>query len=295
MFTQGMVTHETYKTAEGEWVSPAEIQRGEGGAITRVADGAVLTAGRIEKMSKSKKNTVDPAAIIDGYGADAVRLFMLSDTPPERDMEWTEAGVEGAWRYVNRLWRLAEDYQTVTASEGAPGADKAADLRRIAHKAIDRMTAAIDAFALNSAVAEVRILSNAIGDQIAALKAEDGVRKASPALAAALTEAVDIVVRLAAPMMPHLAEEIWQALGRDRLLIEESWPVADPTLLVSDSVTIAVQVNGKLKATIDLPRDADQISAEAAALADAKIVTAMAGKPARKVIVVPNRIVNVVI
>ena len=295
MFTQGMVTHETYRAPDGEWVSPAEIQRGEGGTITRVADGAVLTPGRIEKMSKSKKNTVDPAAIIDGYGADAVRLFMLSDTPPERDMEWTEAGVEGAWRYVNRLWRLIEDYQTVVAAADGPGADKAGELRRIAHKAVDRMTANIDAFALNSAVAEVRILSNAIGDQIAALKAEDGVRKAAPALVEALNEAIDIVVRLAGPMMPHLAEEMWQALGHDRLLAEVTWPVADPALLISDSVTIAVQVNGKLKATIDLPRDSDQASAEAAALADAKIVAAMAGKPARKVIVVPNRIVNVVV
>jgi leucyl-tRNA synthetase len=295
MFTQGMVTHETYRAADGEWVSPAEIQRGEGGAITRVADGAVLTPGRIEKMSKSKKNTVDPAAIIDGYGADAVRLFMLSDTPPERDMEWTEAGVEGAWRYVNRLWRLIEDYQTVVAGADATGADTAMELRRVAHKAVDRMTAHIDAFALNSAVAEVRILSNAIGDRIAALKVEDGGRKAAPELVQALDEAVDIVVRLAGPMMPHLAEEMWQVLGHDRLLAEESWPIADPALLVSDSVTIAVQVNGKLKATIDLPRDADQASAEAAALADAKIVAAMAGKPARKVIVVPNRIVNVVV
>jgi leucyl-tRNA synthetase len=295
MFTQGMVTHETYRAPDGEWVSPAEIQRGEGGTITRVADGAVLTPGRIEKMSKSKKNTVDPAAIIDGYGADAVRLFMLSDTPPERDMEWTEAGVEGAWRYVNRLWRLIEDYQTVTAAEGGPGADKAEELRRVAHKAIDRMTANIDAFALNSAVAEVRILSNATGDLIAALPNQDGKRIAAPTLAQALAEAVDILVRLAGPMMPHLAEEMWQALGHDRLLAEESWPVADPALLVSNSVTIAVQVNGKLKATIDLPRDADQASAEAAALADARIVAVMAGKPARKVIVVPNRIVNVVV
>jgi leucyl-tRNA synthetase len=220
---------------------------------------------------------------------------MLSDTPPERDMEWTEAGVEGAWRYVNRLWRLIEDYQTVTTAEGGPGADKAEELRRVAHKAIDRMTANIDAFALNSAVAEVRILSNATGDLIAALPNQDGKRIAAPALAQALAEAVDILVRLAGPMMPHLAEEMWQALGHDRLLAEESWPVADPALLVSNSVTIAVQVNGKLKATIDLPRDADQASAEAAALADARIVAVMAGKPARKVIVVPNRIVNVVV
>jgi leucyl-tRNA synthetase len=295
MFTQGMVTHETYRAADGEWVSPAEIQRGEGGVITRVEDGAVLTAGRVEKMSKSKKNTVDPSAILGTYGADAVRLFMLSDTPPERDMEWTEAGVEGAWRYVNRLWRLIEDYKTVVAKDGAPGDDKVEELRRTAHRAVDKMSSSIDAFALNIAVAEVRILSNAIGDLIAALPTDGERRPVAPSLAEALAESVGILVRLAGPMMPHLGEEMWQALGHERLLAEESWPVADPALLVSNSVTMAVQVNGKLKSTIALPRDADQATAEAAALGDAKIVAAMAGKPARKVIVVPNRIVNVVV
>jgi leucyl-tRNA synthetase len=295
MFTQGMVTHETYRTADGEWVSPVEIRRGEGGQLTRLSDGAPLTAGRIEKMSKSKKNTVDPTAIIDTYGADAIRLFMLSDTPPDRDMEWTEAGVEGSWRYVNRLWRLVEDYQSVAARLGAPGADKADELRRIAHGAIAKMTAAIDAFALNSAVAEVRILSNAIADRLASLPVEEGLRPAAPELVAALNETVDILIRLAGPMMPHLCEELWQVLGRQSLLAEEPWPVADPALLVSDTVTIAVQVNGKLKATIDLKRDAAKDDAEAAALADRHVTLAIAGKPIKKVIVVPNRIVNVVV
>jgi leucyl-tRNA synthetase len=295
LFTQGMVTHETYRAPDGEWVSPTEIQRGEGGALTRIADGAPITAGRIEKMSKSKRNTVDPAAIIEGYGADAVRLFVLSDSPPDRDIEWTEAGVDGAWRYVNRLWRLIEDYRTVVAEDGAPGGESALPLRRIAHRAADRMTAAVEAFALNSAVAEVRILSNAIADRLAALPVADGRRLASPALAEALAEAVGFVVKLANPIMPHLCEELWQALGHDRLLTEESWPVADPALLVSDTVTVAVQVNGKLKATIDLQRDADQALAETAALAEPRIAAIMAGKPPRKVIVVPNRIVNVVL
>ncbi len=295
MFTQGMVTHETYRAPDGDWVSPAEMQRGANGELTRIADGAPLTAGRIEKMSKSKKNTVDPAAIIEGYGADAVRLFMLSDTPPDRDMEWTEAGVEGAWRYVNRLWRLVEDYQTVEARSGAPGADMADALRRVGHVAIAKTSAAIDAFALNSAVAEVRILSNAIADRLAALSVEDGKRPAAPELVAALNETVDILIRLAGPMMPHLGEELWQVLGHPSLLAEESWPVADPALLISDTVTIAVQVNGKLKATIDLKRDAAKDVAEATALADRHVVMAIAGKPIKKVIVVPNRIVNVVI
>ena len=295
MFTQGMVTHETYRAPDGDWVSPAEMQRGADGQLTRISDNAPLTAGRIEKMSKSKKNTVDPETIITTYGADAVRLFMLSDTPPDRDMEWTEAGVEGSWRYVNRLWRLVEDYQTVETRAGAPGADQADALRRVAHGAISKMSAAIDAFALNSAVAEVRILSNAIADRLAALPVEDGKRLAAPELVAALNETVGILIRLAGPMMPHLGEELWQVLGHTSLLAEESWPVADPALLISDTVTVAVQVNGKLKATIDLKRDAAKDDAEAAALADRHVVMAIAGKPIRKVIVVPNRIVNVVV
>ena len=295
MFTQGMVTHETYRAPDGEWVAPTEIERGEDGRLTRISDGAPLTAGRIEKMSKSKRNTVDPAQIIETYGADAVRLFVLSDSPPDRDIEWTAAGVDGAWRYVNRLWRLVEDYQTVFAQDDAPGADAALALRRVAHRAVERMTASVDAFAHNSAVAEVRILSNATAERIAALPAVDGWRPAAPPLAEALAEAVGIVVRLAAPIMPHLAEELWQVLGHDRLLAEESWPVADPALLVSDTVTVAVQVNGKLKATIDLARDADQAVAEATALGEPRIAVILAGKSPRKVIVVPNRIVNVVL
>jgi leucyl-tRNA synthetase len=294
MFTQGMVTHETYRTDTGEWVAPSEIERDPAGQLIRATDGARLTAGRIEKMSKSKRNTVDPSTIIGTYGADAVRLFMLSDTPPERDMEWTEAGVEGAWRYLNRLWRLVEDYRTVVAQDGAPGDDQALALRQVAHRAIDRMTADIDAFSLNSAVAQLRILSNATADAIAALPQTGETRPAAPALAGALGEAVGIAVRLANPMMPHLAEELWQVLGNTGLLTDEPWPVADPALLISDTVTVAVQVNGKLKATLDVARDGDAEEIEATALADSRIIAALAGKPVRKVIVVPNRIVNVV-
>jgi leucyl-tRNA synthetase len=294
MFTQGMVTHETYRAPDGEWVSPAEVKR-DGNQLTRLSDNAPLTAGRIEKMSKSKRNTVDPTEIITGYGADAVRLFMLSDTPPDRDMEWTEAGVEGAWRYVNRLWRLIETYQTVVARDGAPGADAALDLRRAAHRAADRTTASVDAFALNIAVAEVRILSNAVGDQLDKLPVEGEVRPAAPALVEVLKEAVSFLVRLAGPMMPHLGEELWQVLGHDRLLAEEPWPIADPALLVSDTVTVAVQVNGKLKATIDIARDAEKSLAERLALGEPRVVASLAGKPPKKVIVVPNRIVNVVV
>jgi leucyl-tRNA synthetase len=295
LFTQGMITHETYRAPDGGWVAPEEVQRGESGVLTRIADGAPIIAGRVEKMSKSKRNTVDPATIIAAYGADAVRLFMLSDTPPERDMEWTEAGVEGAWRYINRLWRLGEDYATVVARDGAPGADDAAPLRQAAHRAIQRMTAAIDAFSLNIAVAEMRILSNAIADRLSALPEQDGRRPAAPKLAEALSEAMGILIRLAGPITPHLGEELWRNLGHDRLLATEPWPVADPALLISDTVTMAVQVNGKLKATIDLTRDADAAAAEAAALGDPRIVAFLAGKQARKVIVVPNRIVNVVV
>ena len=295
MFTQGMITHETFRAPDGAWVSPAEVTRDAPAGPVRTSDGARVEIGRVEKMSKSKRNTVDPAVIIGDYGADAARFFILSDSPPERDMEWTEAGIEGAWRYINRLWRLVEDYKTVYAVDGGPGAVKADAIRRAAHGAIHRYTADVDAFRFNSAVAEVRILSNAIGDVLADLAEKDGQRAAAPELTRALTESIEILVRLANPMMPHLAEELWQVLGHATLLTEEPWPEADPALLVSNTVTIAMQLNGKLKGTIDLPRDADRGAVEVAVLTDSRISTALGGKSPKKVIVVPNRIANVVV
>jgi leucyl-tRNA synthetase len=233
-------------------------------------------------MSKSKKNVVDPNIIVEQYGADATRLFILSDSPPERDGEWTEAGVEGSWRYVNRLWRLINN--AAAAAKTAPASsDSDQELREALHRAIAGVADDIDKFRFNAAVARIRTLSNVL---------EDHVGKAS---AGALTEAVTALIKLINPIMPHLAEELWQHLGHTTMLTEELWPIVDETLLVSTTVTMAVQVNGKLRGTITMNRDTPSDVVEQEALADEAVQRYLDGKPPRKVIVVANRIVNIVV
>ena len=287
LLTQGMVCHETYKDENGAWLYPDEVVRQDAGLV-HAETGKPVTLGRSEKMSKSKRNTVDPAHIIDTYGADTARLFMLSDSPPERDLEWTEAGVDGAWRYVNRLWRLVGQVVDALPPVGAAMPELGGDalkLRRQVHKAIAGLSDDLERFAFNKAVARLRELTNALGE----------VKPATPDLAWALREGLETAILLAAPMMPHLAEELWSELGHAEPVVNTPWPVADGALLVEDSVTVAVQVNGKLRATIELPKDADPKLAEDLALAQPPVVAAMSGKAPRKVVVVPNRIVNVVV
>ena len=288
LFTQGMVNHETYKDATtGAWLAPTELEKNADGALVRSDTGAPVTVGRVEKMSKSKKNVVDPAHIIGTYGADAARLFMLSDSPPERDLEWTEAGIDGAWRYINRLWRMITEATLPAAGTPRPPAfsAKAEATRRLVHKTIAGMSEDLDKFRFNKAVARVRELSNALGEQEGGDEGEAWV----------LREGFESLVRLMGPMMPHLSEELWVQLGHATLLTDQPWPEADPALVVEDSVTMAVQVNGKLRATLELPRDLAKDAAEQAALADANVQRALEGKPVRKVIVVPNRVINVVV
>jgi leucyl-tRNA synthetase len=266
LFTQGMVTHETYRDASGAWLSPDEVLDGK-----VIATGDAAEVGRVEKMSKSKKNTVDPSPIVDRYGADAVRWFMLSDSPPERDLEWSENGIEGAWRFMQRLWRLT------TGSLAGEGQD--VDLARKLHRAIAGVAIDVEALAFNKAVAKLYELVNAI-------------ERAQPS--ATRAEAVRTLLLLVAPMAPHLAEEAWEALGEQGLIADASWPDADPALLVDDEVTIAIQVNGKLRDTLTMPRGAAKDAVEAAALASDKVVRLLDGRPPRKVIVVPDRLVNLV-
>ncbi len=285
LFTQGMVCHETYRTETGAWVTPAEIEKAESGDWRHVASGAPITVGRSEKMSKSKKNVVDPEDIIATYGADTARWFMLSDSPPDRDLEWTEAGIAGAWRFVNRLWRLGGS-EMAAAGTPVPDAlpDAALALRQQVHRAIDGVTDNLEKFHFNRAVARIYELVNALVD----------FRETGDAARAVRREALEAVIRLVGPMMPHLAEEMWRRLGHESLLVETPWPEADPALLVEDTVTVAVQVRGKLRATIELPRDTDQKTAEAAALAEPNVQAALEGKTVNRIIFVPNRIVNVV-
>lgn len=269
LFTQGMVTHETYKAADGRWLAPEEI----GGGV-ELATGAPVTVGRVEKMSKSKKNTVDPAPIVDQYGADAVRWFMLSDSPPERDLEWSENGIEGAWRFVQRLWRLFD-----ALGEGASGESADATLDRKLHQTIAGVAADVEALSFNKAVAKLYELVNAI-------------EKAAPS--ASRDAAVRTLVQLVAPMVPHIAEEAWALLGGGGLVADAPWPAVDPALLVEDEVTVAIQVNGKLRDTLTLPKGLAREDVEAAALANDKVARLLEGRVPRKVIVVPDRLVNVV-
>ncbi len=291
LFTQGMVCHQTYQNAAGAWLYPDQVAEGADGSLREVASGAPATVGRVEKMSKSKKNVIDPGTIIDQYGADTARWFMLSDSPPERDMEWTASGADGAWRFVQRLWRLTGDNLEKLAGVGAKPAagisDKATALRRASHKAIAGVTEDIERFHFNRAVARIYELANAVQD-FAAADIDD-------ADSAALREALETLTLLIGPMMPHVAEELWQALGHDNLLADEPWPAADPALVEDATVTVAVQVSGKLRATIEIARDLDKAAIEAVALGNDNVQRAIAGRPVRKLIVVPNRIVNVVV
>jgi len=268
LFTQGMVTHATFQDSEGRWLTPDEAES-HSGPVTR---------GRVEKMSKSKRNTVDPDAIVDQYGADAVRWFMLSDSPPERDLEWSEAGIQGSWRFVQRIWRLAaEEADRGTSTWLGDGGDKALD--RKVHRTIAAVGANIEALAFNKAIANLYELTSALEKA-----------PASPSR----SKAIETLIRLAAPMVPHLAEEAWAALGREGLVADAEWPAAEPALLVEEEVTIAVQVNGKLRDTLTAPKGSAKETLEEMALASEKVVRILDGKPPRKVIVVPDRLVNLV-
>ena len=291
LFTQGMVTHETYKDVHGKWVFPQEVIIRNGAAM-HAKTGEPITIGAIESMSKSKKNVVDPDDIIARYGADTARWFMLSDTPPERDIEWTEAGVEGAHRFVQRLWRLVQEVAASGPSVGGQsGAGaQALALRKEAHKTLDRVTRAIAELRFNSAVAFIYSLTHRLETAVRDAKSGD----IADATKSALREATEILVHIVAPMTPHLAEECWAALGAKSLLALESWPEADSALLLDDTITIAVQVNGKRRDELTIARDAAKEDIEAAALKLDTVVRAIGGRKIKKVVVVPQRIVNVV-
>lgn len=293
LFTQGMVTHETYKDEDGKWIFPTDAKKDDQGNWVHVETGKPVSIGASIKMSKSKKNVIDPEEILETYGADAARLFILSDSPPERDLEWTESGIEGAWRFVNKVYSyiiqaLESNYLPEPNTSPPEMEDEASiNLRRITHKSIKGVEEDIESFQMNKAVARIRTLANAI-TSVNKTREHD----LHPW---ALREAIEVLVRLLNPMCPHLTEELWQKLGHTTLLIHEPWPKYNDKLLVSDTMTIAVQVNGKMRATITLPADANADKAQEIALAEDKVQRAMDGKSLRKFIYVPGRIVNVVV
>jgi leucyl-tRNA synthetase len=288
LFTQGMVCHETYRDQRGNWLFPSEVETLPDGKAVKSDDSSPVTVGRSESMSKSRRNVVDPEQIIDAFGADTARLFMLSDTPPERDLEWTDAGIEGAWRYVNRLWRMVTSPAGRLGVQGGemPQLGAAAEAtRRLVHKTIAGVTDDLEKFRFNRAVARVRELTNLLGEIEGDADDVAWVRRTG----------LETAIQLIGPMMPHLAEELWQWLGHETLLADVPWPEADRSLLVEETITVGVQVNGKLRGTVDMPRDSDRATAETLALTLDGVQRAMGGKPPRKVIVVPNKIVNVVV
>jgi leucyl-tRNA synthetase len=292
LFTQGMVTHGTYKDVHGKYLFPEEVTRKDGTAV-HARTGETVSVGAVESMSKSKKNVVDPESIIAAYGADTARWFMLSDTPPERDIEWSAAGVEGAHRFLQRIWRLARE----AASGGAPPSaakpasfsPEAEALRRAAHRSVAAVTGAIEKLRFNTAVAQIYELANALSSSL-----QSAGPHPAPDRAYALREAAEFLVRIASPLVPHLAEEGWAELGHKTLLAEEPWPAPEKALLLEETVTIAVQVNGKRRDELTIARDAAKEDIEAAALKLENVVRAVGGRKIKKVVVVPQRIVNVV-
>jgi leucyl-tRNA synthetase len=317
LFTQGMVVHETYRRKNGEWAAPAEVKvetDGEARRAVLAATGEAVEIGPIEKMSKSKRNTVDPDDIIETYGADVARWFMLSDSPPERDVNWTEKGVQGAWRFAQRLWRLigeaAELAQTAPAERPAHFADEALTLRKAAHRALSRVTDDIEKLHFNVCVAHIYEFANVLNTIIGDIGAQSGAPNggqtggkprpeaasvAPPDLRWALREAVNILVQLFHPMMPHLAEECWALLGHKTLVAQAPWPELERALLVEETLTLPVQINGKKRADVTVARDAANAEIEAAVLALDAVQKALDGKRPKKVIIVPGRIVNVVV
>ncbi len=299
LFTQGMVVHETYKKPDGSWAAPNEIRidgMGEQRRATLLATGEAIEIGSIEKMSKSKRNTVDPDDIIGSYGADTARWFMLSDSPPDRDVIWSEEGVQGANRFVQRIWRLvnvAAPLLPVRADMVLDNNHAAAKaLRSATHRALADVSAAIERLRFNTAIAKLYAFVGTLAETV-----DDPARTFTkePALAGAVREAFDILVRLVSPMMPHLAEECWSVLGGEGLVSEASWPQVEPALLVEDTMTLPVQINGKKRGDVTVARNATNPEIEAAVLALDAVKTALAGASPRKIIVVPQRIVNVVV
>ena len=288
LFTQGMVVHETFKTGSGEWVFPVDAVLRDGKWF-HAKTGEALIIGGIEKMSKSKRNVVDPESIIESYGADTARWFMLSDSPPERDIEWTEAGAEGAWKFTQRLWRIVGDASSreaaVFTGEFGPAA---LELRRTAHRTLASVTDDLSSLRFNRAIARIYELSNALG---AALTSGN----AGPDLTFVIREACDFLVLMFAPMMPHLAKECWTLLGHKQPVVETPWPKPISALVLDDEVTIAVQVNGKRRDEIRLQKALAKDLVEAAVMKLEGVKRALEGKTVSKIIVVPDRIVNIVI
>lgn len=287
LLTQGMVCHETYKDTKGKWLYPEDVTY-ENGKAVQVNDGSPVTLGRSEKMSKSKKNVVQPQEIIDEYGVDTARLFVISDSPPERDLEWSQSGVQGVWKYLARLWRLAQSLQPLleggNAEIPASLSNEELALRRTTHKAIEQATYHLETLGLNTYISTLRAFSNEVAK----------IEGHATMTAGVVREALESLIVLMNPVVPHLAEELWSQLGHGTSLVDVAWPKADPDLLVQDTITQAIQVNGKLRGTIEISPTLSKEEVQAQALGHENIKRFIDGKTVRKVIVIPGKVVNIV-
>jgi leucyl-tRNA synthetase len=282
LFTQGMVTHEAYRGRNGQWLEPREVEKRDG-LLVDIEFGQPVEIVGVEKMSKSKKNVVAPEDIFDEYGVDAARLFVLSDSPPERDVQWSNAGVEGAWRLIHRLWAEFDAVDATPADEAAPPAPgRATELRRATHKLIKAAGDGLENFRFNTTIA-------AFYSYLPVLKGFS-----EPELAAERALALSVLARLVAPLAPHLAEEAWARLGMQGMVVDAPWPVYDPAQAADDVRVLPVQINGKRRAEISAPAGASEAEVEALARSDADVLRHLEGLSVRKVIVVKDRIVNIV-
>lgn len=275
LFTQGMVVHETYRHQQGHWLFPHEVEKKPAGQYVCSADQTPVTVGRSEKMSKSKKNVIDPTQIIEMYGADTARWFVLSDSPPDRDFEWTNAGAEGAWRFIQKIWRLLS-----LLHNPSPSAELLPLFRRTIHKTIAGVTADIEAFRFNRAIARLYELVNAFSDNITKSDLQEGL---------------ETLAQLVQPFMPHLAEELWQQLGHRQSIMQQPWPKADEALIQEETHVIAIQINGKMRDTVTVPKEVSEQVLKEKALLQPAIQKFLANRPIKKIIVVPNRLINIMV
>jgi len=287
LFTQGMVCHHTYKNSSGNWVFPDDVKKDSDGLL-QISSGEKVIEGPIESMSKSKKNVIDPETIIKSYGADAARWFVLSDSPPEKDINWSESGIHGSWKICQKIWTLVADnkkYLSLNVSDGMDLSDNANSLMYLIHHNLDAVTKSIEKFQMNVAIAKIYEIVNGLSKY----------RITSENDEYALGSALKILIRIVEPMIPHLAEELWSLENSCGSIINEPWPRVNQLYLEKNEITVVIQINGKRRAEINIAKDSSEEDVLDKIKNIQNINDALAGKNISKSIYVPNKILNIVV